>query len=88
MCQIEKRGSDHPRLPKCDLTQLSVHVNVLHWHPTQPRWKILRMSSICAVNIRSVVISHYFICLAISLWIELQKSSTVHLPLRRTTGEL
>lgn len=32
--------------------------------------------------------THYFICFAISLWIALQKSSTEHLPRRRTTGEL
>ena len=36
----------------------------------------------------AVQIAHYFICLAISLWMELQKSSTVHLPVRSTTGEL
>ena len=35
---VKKRGgSDHPRLPGCDLIQLSVHENVLHWRPTQPR---------------------------------------------------
>jgi len=35
----EKRGSNHLRRPVCDLNQLSVHVHVLHWHPTQSRWK-------------------------------------------------
>ena len=34
-----KGESDHPHLPECDLTQLFVHVHVLHWRPTQPRWK-------------------------------------------------
>ena len=54
----EKCGSDHPRLPVCDLNQLSVHVNVLHWRPTQPRYKFYelnlhskRIKAVCDISL-------------------------------------
>jgi hypothetical protein len=64
----EKMGrSDHPRLPVCDLIQLSVHVHVLHWRPTQPRWKVndeLDLGSKYKTTLRYLTISFVwqFLC--------------------------
>jgi hypothetical protein len=47
----------------------------------------LDLSSSPQTRTGSRVVSPFLNCLTISLWIALQKSSTVHLPRRSTTGD-